>query len=864
MSDNNIVLGILAHVDAGKTTLSEAMLYLSGKLKKLGRVDHRDSFLDNNSLERARGITIFSKQAVMPLGEMTVTLLDTPGHVDFSAEAERSLQVLDYAVLVISGTDGVQAHAETLWKLLERYNMPVFIFVTKMDLPGCDRQEIMDGLRTRLSERCVDFSAEGEALFESAAMCSEEAMDEYIETGSIGAERLRDMLRRREIFPCCFGSGLRTEGVAEFLNTLELYARPGDYSEDFSARVYKIARDAQGNRMTFMKVTGGALRVRILMKYADRDGNAFEEKISQLRIYSGAKYDTAETVLPGQICAALGLTGTYPGQGLGAAGDFAEPLLEPVMSYRVILPPQSEPAVLLPKLMQLDQEDPQLHIVWNERTREISVQLMGRVQAEIFRSLVKERFDTDITLDTGRIMYRETIKDTVEGVGHFEPLRHYAEVHLLLEPLPRGSGIELSSSCPEDELERNWQRLILTHLAEKQHIGVLTGSPVTDIRFTLAAGRAHIKHTEGGDFRQATYRAVRQGLMQAESVLLEPWYSFVLEVPAEQIGRAISDVRAMNGEIDSPEDTGGMMRLEGAAPVAGMNEYMQELLAYTHGRGRLSLTPGGYRACRDQQKIVDAIGYEAERDTDNRADSVFCSHGAGVNIPWDQVKDYMHLESCLKPPVEETAPAAAPRYRSLSIDDRELEAIMEREFGKIKRPQYSARQVNAAASEPAFEKKPEFIIVDGYNLIFAWDELKKLAADRLDLARGRLMDMLSNYCGFTKAKLVLVFDGFRTPGNPGSREDYHNINVAFTKDGETGDAYIERLADEIGKNYSVRVVTSDNLIRLSALRSGVLRCSSGEFKNEVEWVLGQIDAVLKKSNESAHKTRIADKINGKQ
>ena len=864
MSDNNIVLGILAHVDAGKTTLSEAMLYLSGKLKKLGRVDHRDSFLDNNSLERARGITIFSKQAVMPLGEMTVTLLDTPGHVDFSAEAERSLQVLDYAVLVISGTDGVQAHTETLWKLLERYNVPVLIFVTKMDLPGCDRQEIMDGLRTRLSERCVDFSAEGDALFESAAMCSEEAMDEYIETGSIGAERLRDMLRRREIFPCCFGSGLRTEGVAEFLDMLELYARPGDYGEDFSARVYKIARDAQGNRMTFMKVTGGALRVRSLMKYADRDGNAFEEKISQLRIYSGAKYDTAETVLPGQICAALGLTGTYPGQGLGAAGDFAEPLLEPVMSYRVILPPQSDPAVLLPKLMQLDQEDPQLHIVWNERMREISVQLMGRVQAEIFRSLVKERFDTDITLDTGRIMYRETIKDTVEGVGHFEPLRHYAEVHLLLEPLPRGSGIELSSSCPEDELDRSWQRLILTHLAEKQHIGVLTGSPVTDIRFTLAAGRAHIKHTEGGDFRQATYRAVRQGLMQAESVLLEPWYSFVLEVPAEQIGRAISDVRAMNGEIDSPEDAGGMMRLEGAAPVAGMNEYMQELLAYTHGRGRLSLTPGGYRACREQQKIVDAIGYEPERDTDNPADSVFCSHGAGVNIPWDQAKDYMHLESCLKPPVEEAAPAAAPRYRNLSIDDRELEAIMEREFGKIKRPQYSARQVNAAASEPVFEKKPEFIIVDGYNLIFAWDELKKLAADRLDLARGRLIDMLSNYCGFTKAKLVLVFDGFRTPGNPGSREDYHNINVAFTKDGETGDAYIERLADEIGKNYSVRVVTSDNLIRLSALRSGVLRCSSGEFKNEVEWVLGQIDAVLKKSNQSAHKTRISDKINGKQ
>ena len=858
-----LTIGILAHVDAGKTTLSEGLLYAAGALRTLGRVDHGDAFLDTEALERERGITIFAKQAVLDCGGTHITLLDTPGHVDFSAEAERTLQVLDYAILVISGTDGVQGHTRTLWRLLERYGVPTFLFINKMDLAGADRAALLTDLQKSFGA-CVDLGAEPNERDEHAALTDEAALEELLERGALSDDTLAALISARKIFPCCFGSGLRTEGVAEFLDMLELYARPGDYGEDFSARVYKIARDAQGNRMTFMKVTGGALRVRSLMKYADRDGNAFEEKISQLRIYSGAKYDTAETVLPGQICAALGLTGTYPGQGLGAAGDFAEPLLEPVMSYRVILPPQSDPAVLLPKLMQLDQEDPQLHIVWNERMREISVQLMGRVQAEIFRSLVKERFDTDITLDTGRIMYRETIKDTVEGVGHFEPLRHYAEVHLLLEPLPRGSGIELSSSCPEDELDRSWQRLILTHLAEKQHIGVLTGSPVTDIRFTLAAGRAHIKHTEGGDFRQATYRAVRQGLMQAESVLLEPWYSFVLEVPAEQIGRAISDVRAMNGEIDSPEDAGGMMRLEGAAPVAGMNEYMQELLAYTHGRGRLSLTPGGYRACREQQKIVDAIGYEPERDTDNPADSVFCSHGAGVNIPWDQAKDYMHLESCLKPPVEEAAPAAAPRYRNLSIDDRELEAIMEREFGKIKRPQYSARQVNAAASEPVFEKKPEFIIVDGYNLIFAWDELKKLAADRLDLARGRLIDMLSNYCGFTKAKLVLVFDGFRTPGNPGSREDYHNINVAFTKDGETGDAYIERLADEIGKNYSVRVVTSDNLIRLSALRSGVLRCSSGEFKNEVEWVLGQIDAVLKKSNQSAHKTRISDKINGKQ
>ena len=861
----HICVGLLAHVDAGKTTLSEAMLYLSGKLKKLGRVDHRDSFLDNNSLERARGITIFSKQAVMRLGDMSVTLLDTPGHVDFSAESERTLQVLDYAVLVISGTDGVQAHTETLWKLLERYNVPTFIFITKMDLPGCGRQAIMDGLRARLSEHCVDFSAGDGELFDAVAMCSESAMDEYIGTGTVSTGQISYMIRRRGLFPCCFGSGLRTDGVSGLLDLIAACAQPEDYGPDFAARVYKIARDAQGNRMTFMKVTGGELRVRSLMKYSARDGSALEEKINQLRIYSGAKYETAETVRPGQICAALGLSGTFPGQGLGGASDLPAPLLEPVMSYRVILPPQTDPAVMLPKLMQLDQEDPQLHIVWDEHTRGISVQLMGRVQAEIFRSIVRERFDTDITLDAGRIMYRETIADTVEGVGHFEPLRHYAEVHLLLEPLPRGSGIELTSTCPEDELDRNWQRLILTHLAEKQHIGVLTGSPLTDVRISLAAGRAHIKHTEGGDFRQATYRAVRQGLMHAESILLEPWYDFVLEVPDGQIGRAISDVRAMNGSFDSPEENGGMMRLEGAAPVAGMNEYMQELLAYTHGRGRLSLTPGGYRPCREQQKIVGAIGYEAGRDTDNPADSVFCSHGAGVNIPWDKVPEYMHLESCLKPPADAApATAAAPKYRSLSIDDRELEAIMEREFGAIKRPQYSGRQVNAAVSEPEAVKRPEFLIVDGYNLIFAWDELRALAADRLDLARGRLMDMLSNYCGFTKAKLVLVFDGFRTPGNPGSREEYHNINVVFTKDGETGDAYIERIAGEIGKNYSVRVVTSDNLIRLSALRSGVLRCSSGEFRNEAEWVLGQIDEVLKKTNMGAHKTRIADKIDGKR
>ena len=862
-TQKQIVLGILAHVDSGKTTLSEAMLYRAGAIRKLGRVDHGDAFLDTDSLEKARGITIFSKQALLTAGNTAITLLDTPGHVDFSTETERTLQVLDYAVLVVSGTDGVQSHTETLWRLLRRYHVPTFVFVNKMDLPGMTREQLLSQLNHRLGEGFVDFGAEPAARNEALALCDEQLMEKMLDAGTLTDADIIPAVARRHVFPCWFGAALRLDGVDALLEGLDRYTRPAPALHAFGARVFKVSQDEQGTRLTWLRVTGGELKVKALLT-GEADGEPWAEKANQLRLYSGAKYTLTEVIGPGQVCAVTGLTHAKPGTGLGAERDSDVPVLEPVLSYQVLLPEGADVHAALGKLHRLEEEEPQLHVVWNESLGEIHVQLMGEVQLEVLRSLLAERFGLEVSFGPGGILYKETITEPMEGVGHYEPLRHYAEVHLLLEPLPRGSGIELSSSCPEDELDRNWQRLILTHLAEKQHIGVLTGSPVTDIRFTLAAGRAHIKHTEGGDFRQATYRAVRQGLMQAESVLLEPWYSFVLEVPPEQIGRAISDVRAMNGEIDSPEDAGGMMRLEGAAPVAGMNEYMQELLAYTHGRGRLSLTPGGYRPCRDQQKIVDAIGYEPERDTDNPADSVFCSHGAGVNIPWDQVKDYMHLESCLKPPVEETAPAAAPRYRSLSIDDRELEAIMEREFGKIKRPQYSARQVNAAASEPVFEKKPEFIIVDGYNLIFAWDELKKLAADRLDLARGRLMDMLSNYCGFTKAKLVLVFDGFRTPGNPGSREDYHNINVAFTKDGETGDAYIERLADEIGKNYSVRVVTSDNLIRLSALRSGVLRCSSGEFKNEVEWVLGQIDAVLKKSNESAHKTRIADKINGKQ
>ena len=830
MNDRNLVLGILAHVDAGKTTLSEAMLYLAGKLKKLGRVDHRDSFLDTHALERQRGITIFSKQAVLPLGEGSLTLLDNPGHVDFSAEAERTLRVLDCAVLVISGTDGVQAHTETLWELLERYHVPTFLFVTKMDLPGPGREALLRELTARLSDRCVDFGSPERD--DAIAMCDESAMEEYLENGAVGDDNLRGLIAARRIFPCFFGSGLKTEGVGEFLDALEKYAPWPDYGPDFSARVYKISRDSQGNRLTWLKVTGGALKVRTLLKYTDTDGQPIEEKISQLRIYSGVKFDTAEEIRAGWVCAALGLSATRPGQGLGASTDAESPVLEPVMSYRVLLNRETDPMLLLPKLMQLDQEDPQLHVVWNAAAKEISVQLMGRIQAEIFKSIVRDRFDTEIELDTGRILYRETIKNTVEGVGHFEPLRHYAEVHLLLEPLPPGSGLSFDSIVPEDTLDRNWQRLILTHLAEKQHRGVLTGSPITDMRITLAAGRAHLKHTEGGDFRQATYRAVRQGLMQAESVLLEPWYSFVLEVPAEQIGRAITDIRAMNGDFSSPEEQGEYLRLEGAAPAGKLNNYMEELLAWSHGRGRLSLTPCGYRPCAEQKRIVEELGYEPERDEDNPADSVFCAHGAGMNVKWNQVPEYMHLESVLKPRQEEAAPQPVQRWRSLSIDERELEAIMEREFGPIRRPEYRARQVNAAVTEVSqISSRKEHIIVDGYNLIFAWDELKALARDRLDLARERLMDILSGYAGFTGAKLVLVFDGFRTPGNPGSRTEYHNISVAFTK---------------------------DNLIRLSALRSGVLRCSSGEFKGEVEWVLSQIEEVLKKTNYNAHQTRLQD------
>ena len=847
----------MAHVDAGKTTLAEAMLYLAGKIKKLGRVDHRDSYLDTHWLERERGITIFSKQAVFDAGGVRFSLLDTPGHADFSAETERTLQVLDCAVLVISGTDGVQAHTETLWRLLRRYGVPVFVFVTKMDLGVCDKAALMSALTARLGPCCVDFTADTARRDEEVALSSERAMDIFGASGGFADDDIAALVSARLLVPCFFGSGLRLDGVERLLDALERYASPAPADTGFGARVYKIARDAQGQRMTFMKLTGGELAVRSLCRYEDEDGAPHEEKITQIRIYSGAKYETAECVRAGQVCAVLGLSASFPGQGLGAQAGGSAAVVEPVMSYSVLLPPGADARVVFPKLLLLQEEDPQLHIVWNERARGISVQLMGKVQAEVFKSLVSERFGVDVALDAGHIMYRETIAAKVEGVGHFEPLRHYAEVHLIMEPMPRGSGIVVDSVCGEDELDRNWQRLILGHVLERPHPGVLTGSPLTDVKITLAAGRAHLKHTEGGDFRQATYRAIRQGLMQAESVLLEPYYAFTLEAPPEQIGRAISDLRAMGAEFSSPEDAEGLLRVRGAAPVAAMNGYMAELTGYTHGRGRLALRLDSYRPCRNARAVIDAIGYDPLADTENTPDSVFCAHGAGFNVSWDKVKDYMHLDSCLRdksaPP-----PPAAPR-RSMSIDERELEAIMEREFGPIKRPEYRAPAVNAAPAVAALSGgMKQYVIVDGYNLIFAWDELKKLAADNMDLARARLMDILSSYSGFTRAELVLVFDAYRTPGNKGSRGEYHNIHVAYTDDGETADVYIERLANDIGRNYAVRVVTSDNLIRLSALRSGVLRASSKEFAAELEWTLGQIDAILKKTNQDAHKTRVKD------
>ncbi|MBQ3500769.1 MAG: NYN domain-containing protein [Oscillospiraceae bacterium] len=844
-----LVVGILAHVDAGKTTLSEALLYSTGRLKKLGRVDNKNAFLDNNEIERERGITIFSKQAVINTGKAAITLLDTPGHVDFSSETERTLQVMDYAILVISARDGVQVHTETLWKLLSRYNVPTFVFVNKMDLEDTDRIEIMKNLRKNLGEGCVDFSEKDEDFYENIALSDEMSMEKYMETGSLSTEEISVLIKERKVFPCFFGSALRLSGVSEFIEGIEEYTAVPEEKTEFGAKIFKISRDQQGNRMTFMKITGGSFKVRSVVSYKTKDSDeVIEEKANILRIYSGAKFDPVDEAPQGSVVAVLGLSKTYPGQGIGFEEAGFEPLLEPVLTYRIKLPDGISPAQFLPKLKQLEDEDPQLHIEWNEQLGGIYACLMGEVQEEILKRMISERFGVEIGLDEGKIIYRETIAEPVEGIGHFEPLRHYAEVHLVLEPGEPGSGITLETRCSEDTLDRNWQRLVLTHLAEKTHLGVLTGSPLTDVKITLVAGRAHIKHTEGGDFRQATYRAVRQGLMKAKNVLLEPYYSFRLEVPSEQIGRAINDIREMNGIFGSPETNGDMVEISGRAPVSTMRSYLKEVLSYTHGKGKLVCFSDGYSPCHNAEEVISEIGYDPEADVLNSPDSVFCSHGAGVAVKWSEVERHMHVSSGIDFSIENGIPLI-PNVkvfrRNFSIDEKELEAIMEREFGPIRRKQYSEAVLDRPKEyKSSAPKKKDYLIVDGYNIIFAWEGLKKLASENLDAARHILMDILSNYRGYTKCELVLVFDGYKVKGNYGEKFDYHEIHVAYTKENETGDMYIEKLVQDIGKNYNVKVATSDNLIQVAALRSGVLRMSANELREEIEFVNKQIQNAI--------------------
>ena len=840
-----VVIGITAHVDAGKTTLAEAMLYRTGQLRKLGRVDHGSAAMDSHLLERERGITIFLSQAELPLGDMEVTLLDTPGHVDFSAEMERTLSVLDYVILVISGVDGVQAHTRTLWRLLELYRVPTFLFVTKMDFGRRDRDGLMESLRHELGEGCVDFTpAARDRRMEQLATCREDALEAYLDTGMVPDELVRQLVRQRLVFPCWFGSGLKLEGIDEFLEGLARYVEPAAYPAAFSARVFKISHDAQGKRLTHLKVTGGTLRVRDAISYGGR-----QEKAAQLRIYTGGRFRPVDQVPAGGICAVQGLTATWGGQGLGEREEAVRPVLEPVMRYRMALPPDCDSRVLLPQLRQLE-EDPQLR--FTARDGELHVSLMGRVQAEILRSLVAQRFGVEVELDRGRVLYKETIDAPVEGVGHYEPLRHYAEVHLLLEPLPQGSGLVLATRCPEDDLDRSWQRLIMTHLQEKTHLGVLTGSPVTDMKITLMSGRAHIKHTEGGDFRQATYRAVRQGLMQARSRLLEPYYAFRLEVPPEQLGRAISDVRLRSGSFNAPEEAGDMTLLRGRVPVTEFDDYAQEVASYTGGRGRLSLEPAGYGPCHNPDAVIAAADYDPEADLENTPDSVFCAHGGGFPVKWNRVAEYMHLPGCLEKPRDEEAPA---RRRCIRLDDAELEAIMAREFGPVRRPLYRAPEKRETLPDTGLrEIGQRYYVVDGYNVIFDWDELHALADRDLSAARERLMDTLCGWAAFTRTQVVLVFDGYKVPGSLGEKLDYRGIHVVYTKERETGDMYIERFLQQVGKNDHVRVVTSDGLIQLSAVRTGVMRMSSAEFGRQVAEASDQIQAFIARMHQSGGST----------
>ena len=820
-----ICAGLLAHVDAGKTTLSEALLYCSGARRNLGRVDHGNAYLDTHALERQRGITIFSKQALLATENLDIALVDTPGHVDFAAEAERCLPILDCAVLVISGTDGIQAHTVTLWRLLERYHIPTFLFFNKMDLAGADRDTILNQLQQELSPGCL---AVDESFPENCALCDEALLETYLESGIITSNNIRQLIESRRVFPCCFGSALRLDGVEELLSCLDIYIPRPDRENEFAARVYKISRDPQGNRLTWLKINGGSLKVRSSLSYVNQKKETVEEKAVQLRLYSGEKFTAVEEAFAGQTVAVTGLSATWAGQGLGAAPEGLPMLMEPVMTYRIQLPQGIQPLTALPKLRQLEEEDPQLHILYEDG--QIHVQIMGKVQLEILKSLVRERFAMDINLLDGQVFYKETISDTVEGVGHYEPLRHYAEVHLLLEPGQPGSGLQFATRCPTDVLDANYQSLVLTHMAEKVHKGVLTGAPITDMKLTLLIGKAHLKHTEGGDFRQATYRAIRQGLMQAKSVLLEPWYRFVLTLPTEAVGRAITDIRAMGGEPEAPEGSGSLSTLSGTVPAAELGDYADQVAAYTQGRGRLQIALAGYFPCHNTEAVVNSRNYQPEADLDNTPDSVFCAHGAGFNVKWDQVKDYMHLESGLK---KETPPQLITR--NLQLDDKELEAIMQREFGNPRPSLYRPPQ-NKPATEDVTIRAPrqQYLIVDGYNIIFAWEHLSSTAKEDLEAARRQLCDTLSSYAGYKKCRVVLVFDGWKVKGNLGEKTQFHNIQVVYTKENETGDSYIESLVAEIGNNYNIRVATSDGLVQLSSLRSGVIRVSARELLQEIE------------------------------
>lgn len=853
-----LVIGILAHVDAGKTTLSESMLYLSGTVRKLGRVDHKDAFLDTYALERDRGITIFSKQAVFSLGNKKVNLLDTPGHVDFSAEMERTLQVLDYAVLVISGADGIQGHTETLWKLLKLYDIPTFIFINKMDQQGTDQAALLSELKERLDEGCIAFGKEESIeTLEELAMTDEKVLDYFMEHESIRKEDICRLIKERRVFPCYFGSALKLEGVQELLYGFERYMEPYTGTEEFGAKVFKISRDDKGERLTFLKVTGGKLVVKMPVNLVDK-----EEKVNQIRIYSGAKYETVNEVGAGGVCAVTGLVSSYIGQGFGVEKGTAAPFLEPVLTYQMILPDGADTTKVLRELKQLEEEEPLLNIVWNPALEEIHVQLMGEVQTEILKTMIAERFHLDVEFGTGKIVYKETIKNPVVGVGHYEPLRHYAEVHLKMEPLEAGSGLVFDADCSEDVLDRNWQRLILTHLQEREHPGVLTGSPITDMKITIVAGRAHLKHTEGGDFRQATYRAVRQGLKSAESILLEPWYSFVLEVPSDQVGRAMSDIGQMNGSFEGPEaeDKQGMVRLTGTAPASEMRDYQREVWAYTKGRGRITFTLKGYEPCHNAEEVIEQIGYDSERDIDNPTGSVFCAHGAGFLVKWDEVPEYMHIKEDFlsegsdeiseeEQTITENAHFGNSSYSSGYGDDPELLAIMEREFGskQKERDRYSGyRKQTVSAPMPRktvikdTEPKKEYLLVDGYNVIFAWEELNELAKASIDAARNKLMDILSNYQGFTGCTLILVFDAYKVKGSQGEVQKYHNIYVVYTKEAETADQYIEKTTHEIGRKYKVTVATSDALEQVIVMGQGAYRISARDFYEEVERTEKQI------------------------